>query len=603
MFTGFCRHFRSLPPISRSRSVANAVWRHLGRPGFVACLLALTAARAVAAGSASPADEVLRFVSADVGFCFVARDLRARGAALAESPFVAGLRKTRAGEAIVHGREVAKLDELQAQLKGQLGMGWEQLRDDIFGDAVVFAYRPGPPDKPEAEEGLMLLRARAAAPLAELVARLNELQKRSGEVSEIEERRHNDAAYFCRVERDRPPLYYHLRGPVLLLSSKESMLLRAIDLERETPAAAEPAVARHLRDLGVDRAVLALWVNPRAFDAQLAERAKLAGHGAASLRVFSRYWQALDGVALALTLDKDVSLGLAARARPADLPPAARRFFSEASRPSDLWHAFPDGCLLAAAWRVDFGALAELVAEFLPEEGGAEFRAGLSRALGPPLGKDFSKDVLPCLGPDLGFCAFAPAPDAKAWSPQGFAALKVAPGGDPDSPVDRALVAAAHSVAQLVVWAHNSKDADHPLALKTAFQGKREVQYLFGEGALPPGLQPAFGLHTGYFVVATSPEVLRQFDPGPWQALKPGEPTPLLRVGLKEWRNYLSQRQEPLSQALAEKEGQPPEVIRGRLEGVATGLEFFDRLEVHQCIGPGQVTLTITLQPSRPFKK
>ena len=37
---------------------------------------------------ASPRDELLRLVPADVGFCLVLEDLRGHGKAFAESPFV-----------------------------------------------------------------------------------------------------------------------------------------------------------------------------------------------------------------------------------------------------------------------------------------------------------------------------------------------------------------------------------------------------------------------------------------------------------------------------------------------------------------------------------
>ena len=46
--------------------------------------------------------------------------------------------------------------------------------DDILGDAVVFAYVPGPQDHPEREQGLCLLWARQPDRLSGLIAKLNE---------------------------------------------------------------------------------------------------------------------------------------------------------------------------------------------------------------------------------------------------------------------------------------------------------------------------------------------------------------------------------------------------------------------------------------------
>jgi hypothetical protein len=567
-----------------------------------ALFLVTAACPAATAGGLKPADELLRYVPADVGFCLVARDLRDHGAALADSPFVAGLRKTKAGEAIIQADEFARLGKIQEQLQKQLGLDWEKLGKDIFGDGIAFAYRPGPPGKPDDEEGLLLVRARAAKPLADFVDRLNEIQKSNGEVKEIEQRSSKGATYFCRVEKDKPPSYYCLRGPVLMLSGKEPMLLRALELERATPPEAEGAVGRELRLLGSDRAVLSVWVNPRAFDAELAARARAPGPDAAGLKAFERYWKALDGVAVSLNLDKDLSLSVALRGRADQLPDAARRFLVEAARPSDLWRSFPDRVLVAGAVRVDPASLLGMMSDFLPPEGGPALAGELNRALGPPSGKDVVKEVIPCLGPDLGFCLFAPPAGEKNWSPQGFAALKVAP-GSAATPVDQSVLATVHFFTALAVLAHNGTDPAHQLSLKTMTQDKREVRYLAGEGIFPPGVRPAFGLHSGYLVVATSPETLLRFAPAPAPVPQSGEATPLLRIGLKEWREYLKERGTPLAQALAEKDGADPADVRARVESAVTALELFDRIEIIQRVSPGQFTLAVTLQTALPLKK
>jgi hypothetical protein len=554
------------------------------------------------ARAATPVDELLRFVPPDVGFCVIARDLRGHGQALADSPFVAALRKTAAGEAIAHGEEFGRLEKLQEQLHKQLGIDAHKLLDDIFGDGIAFAYRPGPPGKPEEEAGLILIRARAAKPIAELVMHLNEVQKANGEVTGIEERTRRGITYFCRLERDKPPSFYYLRGPVFLLSGNEALLLQALDLERATAADAEPAVSRELRLLGADRAVLALWLNPRAFDRHIAERAKCAGPDAAGLKTMERYWGAFDSGALSLVLDKDLTLSMTLRGRAEQLPAAARRWFAEAAQPSDLWQAFPESPLIAAARRSDMPALMEMVSEFLPGDGRQAMAGELNRSLGSPLGKDIVKEVLPCIGPDFGFYLQAPPPGDKAWFVQGLAAVKIG-AGDPAAPVDRAILAGLHSAAVVAVVVHNAKDPKHPITLKSGTQDKREFRYLTGEGVFPPGLQPAFGLHSGYLVVATSPETLSRFAPAPAPPSRPGEPTPLLRVGLKEWRQYLKGHLEAIAGAIAEEDGVTPELARAKLNGVISTLELFDRIDVYQRTAPGQIAFTLRLQTAQPLRK
>ena len=218
----------SHPPSNRTR-------RERSVQGIFAPLAVVLSALLFAAPGAragGPVEELLRYVPPDVGFCLVARDLRGHGQALADSPFVAGLRKTAAGEALARADELNRIEKLQEQLQSQLGFDWNRLRDDIFGDGLAFAYRAGPPGKPEEEAGLILIRARAPKPLIELVDHINELQKNSGEVSAIEERTHRNTTYFRRVEKNKPASFYCLRGPILLLSANASYPGTALDLEQ-----------------------------------------------------------------------------------------------------------------------------------------------------------------------------------------------------------------------------------------------------------------------------------------------------------------------------------------------------------------------------------
>src|SRR5262249_32431304 len=151
--------------------------------------------------------------------------------------------------------------------------------DDILGDAIVFAYRPGPPGKPEQEQGVILLRARNAKVLADLVERVNKVQKEEGELKELEERRHNDTVYYRRLEydkrteQDKPPAFYYVHGPILALSGQEAMLRQVLDCDQMRSADAVPDVTQRLREMNAESALLAVWLNPRAFDAEVEAKA------------------------------------------------------------------------------------------------------------------------------------------------------------------------------------------------------------------------------------------------------------------------------------------------------------------------------------------
>jgi hypothetical protein len=498
---------------------------------------------------------------------------------------------------------VCRLARVERDLRQHLGLGWARLRDDVLGDAVVLAYRPGPPGKQEQEQGLLLLRARDARVLADLVDRLNQVQTRSGELTGVEEREHNGIRYYRRAER-KGPTFYYLQGPVLAFSSQEEALRQVIDREQAAPTSGEPVVAERLRQLGADRALLALWLNPRAFDAELAAKVARAERASAPvLKTFTTYWKALDGAALFANLGKDLSLSLAVRARTEQLPAPARRLLECASRPSDLWPAFPKEALLAVSGRLDLAALFELLGSFLPPKDRASLEGQLDRTVGAALGKDVVKEVLPALGPDWGLCLVAPRPEDRDWLPQGVLALRVA-AGDPEVPVDQALLSALHSWAQFLVVVHNHQHPDRTMFLLTEPGGARPVRYLSSPRGLPPGLRPAFALYNGYLVLATSPAVLRRLIPaGPPSRPAPGGPVPLLRVSFKNWRSYLAARREEVVGAMAQKEQLPRTEASRRLDGLLNGLELLDRLELRQRSAPGQATWTLVLRAAQPFKK
>jgi hypothetical protein len=570
----------------------------------LSCLLLAAPATAAAA---TPRDELLRYVPDDVGFCLVLQDLRGHAADLAHSPFVAQLRDSPLGATIRGAQELTRLDALEARLKKHLGVDFAQLRDDVLGDALVFAYRPGPPGKPDEEQGLILVRARTARALADLVDRLNKAQKESHELQELEEREHHGTRYYKRVDH-KGTGYYSLRGPVLLYSGEEEMLRAALDRERVPAEKAEPAVARALREFGADRALLALWVNPRALDAEVESGGKRTEdedpedeNQVAVRKTVVACWKALDALVLTVDLGRDLSVSLGVQARPEKLPPGVRRFLDGSAHPSELWRAFPDNALVALALRVQASALFGAAGDFLTPQGRRSLRADLNRGLGAAVGKDFVNGVLPAVGPDFGLCVLAPSPGEKGWFPQVLVALRVAPGDELAAPVDQAILTALHVGAWAAVVAYNREHPGRTLVLLPV-PGKPDVKFLSGDKVLPPGLQPALGLRDGYLVLASSFEVLDRFRlAGP--APDPAAGIPLLRVSFKECRAYLKERRAELARALAEKSGATPGEVEGKLDGLLAGLEFIDRLELRQRTAPGQVVFTLSLQPAQPLKK
>src|SRR5262245_3652907 len=98
--------------------------------------------------AAPPDEELLRLALNDANFVLLVNDVRGHSAALLDSPFMHSFGGSKLGQAVAAMPEVAKLESARKQLEAALGVEWSRIRDDILGDAVMFAYQAGPPGHP-----------------------------------------------------------------------------------------------------------------------------------------------------------------------------------------------------------------------------------------------------------------------------------------------------------------------------------------------------------------------------------------------------------------------------------------------------------------------
>ena len=551
--------------------------------------------------SASPRDELLRLAPADAGFCVVVQGLRDQVARLAESPAAARLAASPYGRSIRESPEAQKLAQMDKEFRTHLNVSWAQLRDDVLGDAVVLSYTPGPPGKPEAEVGLLLVHARKPDVLTSLLDRLTDLQNKSGELTAVERREYRGQAYVLRRKKIGADEYYFIHGSVLAVTDKEAALQAAIDRDHTAKSAdAEPPIAEKLRSLGVDRDFLVWWVNPRAFDAAVAAKvASAKGAEAVFLRTFERYWKTLDGAAASLALRRDLTVNFALQAKTDALPAPARRVLADAARPSAVWSSFPENALFAAAGRVPWEPAAEVGGEFLTADARHDIQDAVERTVGAILGREVLPHLLRHFGPDWGVCIAAPEPGDKGWLPSLTAVLRLRPGGDGAPPVEQRVLDGLDFVARLGVLSYNSQRGGQ-LRMRMVPQDGVEVRVIDG-GQLPPGLQPAFAWKGGYLVLASSPEAVRRFIP-PSQSLvadatgSGDTETPLLRLALQGWAGYLRTYRNPLAAYLVDAYHLTADEADARVTRIVEGLDLFDGVEVVQRTAPGRATVTVRLK-------
>jgi hypothetical protein len=529
---------------------------------------------------AGPREDVLRLVPDDYTFCVVAQNLRDTAAAAKESRPLERLANTPLLKMLRDSAEARKAAETAELVLRELGVSPVQLREDILGDVAVFAYRKGPPDKPEQEDGLFLVHARDPKLLAQLVERINEMQTKGGEIKGVEPA----DGYSRRLAPDGSVRdFFALDGSLLVYSTKEG-LLRTTLAKRKAAETGEPAAAKRMIALGAADAPLVCLVNPRSFDADLAHGEKEAGGSEkAFVEQFRGFWSAVDGLALVVRIVPHIEVGLALNVRTADLSPAAARFFAEAQKLSPLWSKIPDDALFAAVGRVHAESLVALISTVLTGQDRVKVVGAITDAARPFLESDDLSPLVRGLGPDVGLWLTAPESSDRTWVPRATLAVKVAP-----TPEGKAAEAAA--LKGLDFLARLAALGNREVGVRSA----DGVTYLTSDSIFPPGFKPAFAAKGGYLVLAGSPEGIARFTPPAGEATT-AEEVPLVRVSVRAWKDYLKTHGPAIAAYAADKKGNDAAALAGQLEAIGPLLEGFDKVELVQRSAPGRATLLLRL--------
>jgi hypothetical protein len=550
-------------------------------------LLALPAAcpaQSAALQPPAPRDDLLALVPADAGFCVLVNDLRGHAQKWDRAPWVQSFRETTLVKTILDAPEAQQIAALEGELKKHLGVDWPTLRDDIFGDSVVVAYRPGRPARPEQEQGMIALRASAPKRLAELVDRFNRLQKEAGELKELQPVQYLGATYHRRIHVKNTH-YYYLRGPLLIVAGNEEMLREAMAHDLAKAADISPWPER-FRRAGSGESLVTLGINPRAFEPFPVPVEGEKPHG------FAGFWRALDGVFVTLATDPAPELRLTLQGRNEEMPSWARSLFAPPTA-SALWQRFPEPSILTLAARTDFANLARQIIDALPPSERRKLEEGLQGGLQLITRLDLLRDVLPNLGPDWGVCVLPPR-DSTAL-PQMIVALAVKPGNGPE-PVDDALFRGVQLLAGLAVVEHNSKNPDFPIRVETVQQGNVSVKVLVQDKLFPAGFRPSGALKDGFLLLASSPEAIARFGARAAPLAAPGE-APLLRLSPIELATMLKLRREQVLVEIRQKHQLSPQEAARALDQLLELLDLFDSVTLSQRGGAGQASWSLRVLP------
>lgn len=533
--------------------------------------------------------ELLARVPRDFGLVLTVQDLRGNWERLQKAPWMEGLKKSALGQAVLQAPEMQKLIAFEEELKKHLTLSYPDLRDDILGDAVVLAFRPAPPLQPDGEAGLIFLKARNADLLNRVIARLNFLQRLGGEIQGVEEVKHAGTVYFRRLAKHNPS-YYALEGPTLLLATREETLKSILESKPESAG----LIFQHLQKAEADRALLSLWFNPRAIDAELEQQArKEMGPNAALLEAFIKSWKGLEAAVVSFNLGDVPELRVSLQGRPSEMPAPTRRWFTQGVVKSELWNQFPAPAILGVALHTNFSLLFETVTDFAPPEAGKALHQGLQKSVGAVLGVDVARELLPNIGPDFGVSVFRL--ETSPW-PQTIAALAVKP-LPADAPTDQNLFKTVQFFANMAIFNYN-RSTNNPIRVKTIRQDQVEVKYLSHDQLFPPGIQPAAALKNGYLVLATSPEAIARFGTSQ-KTSSETQAVPLAVFSAGELSQALKQHQELIISGIAKKNDIPRPSASQAFQAFLSVLDLIDSVELATKTTGDQVTWILSVRPRK----
>lgn len=547
--------------------------------------------------AAPPRDEVLRLVPPDAAIVALVQNARGHIQAVTDSPFARWLPTTALGKGLAGQADPKALELVLSPVLGPLGVTLAELRDDVFGDAVAFAFSPAPPTDPKAERAVILVRPRKPELLRKLVDRVNEAQIEAKEVVSLTRKEHRGGEYWERREADGKTEFYTFRGPVFAFSGTEPDIRALIDRDLDATAGGTPHLTAKLASLGVADALAVVLVNPRPLDAELnAKVAEAKPDEKAFLTRFAELWAGLDAAAVYLTLGADAELGLSLRFRPDALPADARGWLVGPRPASPLWAAVPDNALFAATARFRASELLAAVRSVVPDEGRQAIDKALADVAGPAVGRERLPQVLDALGPDWAVWAEPPAA-GQGFLPVVVGVVKVSPEAVATGKAIRRAVGFAADAAR---FAYNASHPDQ-IELEEEADGDVTITAFTGGKGFPPGVRPAFAFKGGYFVVSSHPDAVRRF-----QAPDPANPTPGGAVSARfsgpAVRDYLRAHGAELAAFVAKNGHGTEKELREQLDNTASVLELVDRVELVTTGTDSGVRLALRAKLAKPLK-
>ncbi|APW63738.1 hypothetical protein [Paludisphaera borealis] len=391
---------------------------------LVASALCLGAASVVVGEEPAPSDALLKLAPADAGVILTIDHLREQSQAIVGSLLSQDVQRLPAIKAWLDSDKVRDFLRSREQIEGFFQASFNQIRDEIFGDAVVLALRL-PTDKaadPAEARGVLILKARDPKLLERLVELINSTQKQNGEIAELSERKRGETVYHTREfhpgDAHLPESFVIFADGTFAFSNAESLIHEVIDRKTAqlAPASASVADLASFRSMSArlpSRAVARLFFEPRLARRLLGNLpAPASADDRTMMAMVEQYVGGLDYVGAALVVrEQEIKLQAVQAFQPDKFRELAGSWITSltAERSGSRLFAVPTSTAALASLNVDFPSLYRLLLGFVPEADQPKIAKLETLADGLFLGLGVRRRVLPALGPRV--VAYLEPPD------------------------------------------------------------------------------------------------------------------------------------------------------------------------------------------------
>ena len=457
--------------------------------------------------AAEPRRELWQLVGKDVGLAVEVQGLAGETRKFIDSGLFQRIQRHSTWQQLLRGKEAQDLQNLQQAVQDVTRQPLVYWLEKLVGQEVLLGVTPQSGGRPRF---VLLMRLAKPSDLPDVMAAWSQLEPRTATRLE-----HNGHEYFRRVKPGNPgePLFHTLVDDVLVLSDQAEALTPVLDLAHDPDQrgsvrdeAGFQKIARTLHPASAIR----IFVQPSAFE-RAAESAPAATDPAQ--RFIQHAWNHSQAMGIGVRQEAGLVAEVVVTSDDLARDPVWQKLVAKTSGAPAFLARVPRSAILAFAGRHNLGEISEWALSHTPADRLKRWKSVRQVLSGFLLGNDLLTEILPQLPADFGGYVVPRGDLHPTAAPvEGLLAVSLPaadlPGsGKPGQPPLRSSVDNALRTGISMLTALHNSTAKTEASIEEAEQQGVMIHWIDSVGPI----QPAYAMAPDYFLVASSPQLIRDF--------------------------------------------------------------------------------------------